>query len=283
MIKIISDSTCDLSPELCERYGIAILPLHILLEDDEYADGKSITPEEIFAWSDEHNTTPRTSAPSLDEAVSLFKEYLDQDMEIITFSISETMSASNNIMHLAAETLKATDKISVIDSANLSTGIGLLVIEASVMAAEGKTRGEIVAAVTELIPRVRASFVVDPLVYLHRGGRCSGVAAFAGSVLHLHPRIAVTDGKMHPGKKYRGAIGTVSMEYAKDMEIDLKEAKKERVFITHTQSDDKIVGSVKQYLEDLHHFDEVLVTHAGGVVSSHCGPGTLGVLFIAGE
>lgn len=283
MIKIISDSTCDLSPELCERYGIAILPLHILLEDDEYADGKSITPEEIFAWSDEHNTTPRTSAPSLDEAVSLFKEYLDQDMEIITFSISETMSASNNIMHLAAETLKATDKISVIDSANLSTGIGLLVIEAAVMAAEGKTRGEIVAAVTELIPRVRASFVVDTLVYLHRGGRCSGVAAFAGSVLHLHPRIAVTDGKMHPGKKYRGAIGTVSMEYAKDMEIDLKDAKKERVFITHTQSDDKIVGSVKQYLEDLHHFDEVLVTHAGGVVSSHCGPGTLGVLFIAGE
>ena len=148
------------------------------------------------------------------------------------------------------------------------------------MAQAGKSAAEIVAVIEELKPRVRASFVVDTLVYLHRGGRCSGLAAMAGGVLKLHPRIAVESGKMGAGKKYRGKLPHVVMEYVKDMEEDLKAAKPERVFITHSGCDREIVQEVYDYLEGLNVFGEILETRVGSVVSSHCGPGTLGVLFI---
>ena len=173
MVKIISDSTCDLSPELVAKYDIDILPLHILLGEDEFEDGKTITPEQIFKWADEHKTTPKTSAPSLEKAIELFRPYVEEKREIVCFSISSSMSTSGNVMRLAAEELEASDLITVIDSANLSTGIGLLVIEAALMAKAGKTASEISTAMEELKPWVRASFVVDTLTYLYRGGRCS--------------------------------------------------------------------------------------------------------------
>ena len=190
------------------------------------------------------------------------------------------MSANHNVMRLAAEDLEAEDKIHIIDSANLSTGIGLLVIEAAVMAQNGMPADEIIAKIEELKPLVSASFVVDTLTYLHRGGRCSSVAALAGGVLKLHPKIVVENGKMDANKKYRGKIDSVIMSYAKDMEKDLKTAKPDRVFITHSGCDDMVINNVRGYLEELNVFDEILITRAGGVISSHCGPGTLGVLFI---
>ena len=188
MVKIISDSTCDLSAELISKYDIDILPLHILLGDDEFEDGKTITPDEIYTWSDEHKTTPKTSAPSLTEAIELFRPYVEEGREIVCFSISGSMSTSGNVMRLAAGELEAENLITVIDSANLSTGIGLLVIEA---------------------------------------------------------------------------------------------ARPERVFITHSGCVAATVEAVRSYLESLGVFHEILETRAGGVISSHCGPGTLGVLFIA--
>ncbi len=280
MVKIIADSTCDLSQEICGRYDISILPLHILLGDEEYLDGKNITPSQIYAWSDENRTTPRTSAPSLEDAIALLAPYVKERREVVCFSISDEMSASGSVMRLAAGELEAEDLIHVVNSANLSTGIGLLVVEAAIMAREGADGETIVRRMEELKPLVRASFVVDTLVYLHRGGRCSGLAALAGGALKLHPRILVEDGKMKPGKKYRG--NKVIMSYATDMEEDLKRAKKDRVFITHSACDAAVVEEVRQYLKSLNHFDEILETMAGGVVSSHCGPGTLGVLFIEG-
>ena len=282
MVKIIADSTCDLSQEICGRYDISILPLHILLGDEEYLDGKNITPSQIYAWSDENRTTPRTSAPSLEDAIALLAPYVKERREVVCFSISDEMSASGSVMRLAAGELEAEDLIHVVNSANLSTGIGLLVVEAAIMAVQGADAETIVRRMEELKPLVRASFVVDTLVYLHRGGRCSGLAALAGGALKLHPRILVEDGKMKPGKKYRGNINKVIMSYATDMEEDLKRAKKDRVFITHSACDAAVVEEVRQYLKSLNHFDEILETMAGGVVSSHCGPGTLGVLFIEG-
>ena len=281
MVKIISDSTCDLSHELLDQYDVSILPLHILLGEEEYEDGRDITIDEIYEWSEAHKETPKTSAPSIDHAVELFEPYIKKGDEIVCFSISETMSSSGNIMRLAAEQLEAEDSIHVIDSQNLSTGIGLLVVEAANMAKEGRPAKEIVQRIGELIPRVRASFVVDTLVYLHRGGRCSGLAAMAGGALKLHPRIQVVDGVMQSGKKYRGSMDKVILSYVTDMEEDLKAADKSRVFITHSGCDREIVEQVRQYLEELDIFFEILETRAGGVVSSHCGPGTLGVLFIA--
>lgn len=280
MVKIISDSTCDLSSELLEKYDISILPLHILLGKEEYEDGQNITIEEIYDWSEAHKETPKTSAPSIDRAIELFEPYVKKGDEIVCFSISGSMSASGNIMRMAAEQLEAESSIHVIDSQNLSTGIGLLVVEAAAMAKEGKAAEEIVQRMGELIPRVRASFVVDTLTYLHRGGRCSGLAAMAGSALKLHPRIQVTDGAMQSGKKYRGSMDKVIMSYVRDMEEDLKAASRTRVFITHSGCDSEIVEQVRKYLEGLNIFSEIWETRAGGVVSSHCGPGTLGVLFI---
>ena len=280
MIKIISDSTCDLSKDLIEKYDIAILPLHIHLGEEEYQDGVTITPDEIYTLADANNTTPKTSAASMIEVIDMFEPYIKNGDEIISFSISSNMSANNNVMRLAAEDLEAEDKIHIIDSANLSTGIGLLVIEAAIMAKEGKTADEIVAKIEELKPLVSASFVVDTLTYLHRGGRCSSVAALAGGVLKLHPKIVVENGKMDANKKYRGKMSMVIKSYVKDLEEDLKNAKKDRVFITHSGCDQSILDEIYGYLAELNIFDEILVTRAGGVISSHCGPGTLGVLFI---
>lgn len=280
MVKIISDSTCDLSPELIAKYDIDILPLHILLGEDEYEDGKNITPEQIYSWSDENKTTPKTSAPALTDAIELFKQYIDEGREIVCFSISSSMSTSGNVMRIAAEELEAEDRITVIDSANLSTGIGLLVIEAAIMAQNNHTVEEIVSAVEALKPNVRASFVVDTLTYLYRGGRCNAVSAMAGGVLKLHPKIVVENGAMNASKKYRGKINSAIMTYVKDMEDALKAARPDRVFITHSGCDRTIVEEVHSYLENLGVFSEILETRAGGVISSHCGPGTLGVLFI---
>ncbi|MGN1155853.1 MAG: DegV family protein [Agathobacter sp.] len=283
MVKIISDSTCDLSQELREKYDIEIVPLHIVLGDKEYEDGKSITPDEIYSWSDEHGVTPKTSAAGIDQVMEAYRPHLDAGNEIVIFSISSDMSTTNNVMRMAAAELDAEDKVFVIDSANLSTGVGLQVIEAAIMAAQGKSGAEIVAHIEEIRPRVRSSFVVDTLTYLHRGGRCSGVAALAGGMLKLHPKIVVENGKMKPTEKFRGKMSKVIMDYVKTMEEDLKKADKARVFITHSGSDEEIIDAVHKYLEELHVFDEILVTRAGGVISSHCGPGTLGVLFIAGK
>ena len=281
MVKIISDSTCDLSPELIAKYDIDILPLHILLGEDEYEDGRNITPQQIYDWSDTHKTTPKTSAPSLAEAIELFRPYIEEKREIVCFSISGSMSTSGNVMRLAAEELEASDLVTVIDSANLSTGIGLLVIEAAIMAEKGQSAAEIVATIEVLKPKVRASFVVDTLTYLYRGGRCNAISAMAGGVLRLHPKIVVENGAMDASKKYRGKINSVIMSYVKDMEEDLKSARPERIFITHSGCDRDTVNAVRSYLESFGIFHEILETRAGGVVSSHCGPGTLGVLFIA--
>lgn len=281
MVKIVADSTCDLSPELVERYKVTILPLHILLGESEYEDGKTIRPDEIYEWSDANKMTPKTSAPSMEAAVEMFRTILEEGNEIVSFAISESMSTSANVMRLAADELEAAERITVIDSANLSTGIGLLVVEAAIMAQEGKDSAQIKERMMELIPRVRASFVVDTLVYLHRGGRCGGLSAMLGTAIKLHPRIIVSNGSMISDRKYRGKLKAVLLNYAKDLEAGMRDAMPERVFITHSGCEQEIVDAVREYLQTLGIFQEILVTHAGGVVSSHCGPGTLGVLYIA--
>ena len=279
-VKILSDSTCDLSPELIERYGIRILPLHVMLGSDEYLDGVSITPDKIYQWSDATKQTPKTSAVSIPEVTEAFQECLKEFDELVVFTISSSMSACFNNCRLAAQDLEAESRIHIIDSENLSTGIGLLVIEAAIMASKGFAAAQIEDVICKLRPKVRASFVVDTLVYLYRGGRCSGLAAMVGGALRLHPRIAVTNGAMGPGRKYRGSSAKYVMQYVQDMEQEILHARKARVFITHSGCDDDVVEMVRSYLEGLHHFDEILITHAGSVVSSHCGPCTLGVLYI---
>jgi DegV family protein with EDD domain len=278
MVHILSDSTCDLSDELIKKYNITIIPLYVRLGDDEYKDGVNITPDELYKWSDEHGETPKTAAPSVADIESYLEK--DSEDEYIIFTISSSMSACFNNCRLAADDLDMSERVFPIDSANLSTGIGLQILRAAELALEGKKGAEIVCEIESLKDKVLASFVIDTLTYLYRGGRCSGVAALVGSALKLHPRIAVENGAMHPEKKYRGNSSKYVMDYVKDMEEPLKSARRDRVFITHSGCNPEIVDRVRAYLESLDHFDEILETRAGAVVSSHCGPGTLGVLFI---
>ncbi|MBR6668518.1 MAG: DegV family protein [Clostridia bacterium] len=282
MIKIISDSTCDLSAELIDRYNIEVLPLHIILGETDYLDGQGITPDEIYRWSDETRLSPKTAAISMEDAAAALENAVKDGDEAIVFTISSSMSSTYNVMRMAAEAV-APERIHVIDSKNLSTGAGLQVISAAEMAAQGKPAAEIVEAIKADRSLVRASFVVDTLTYLHRGGRCSSVAALMGGALRLHPRIGVAEGKMSAGKKYRGRMDRVIREYVADMKNDLLKARKEHVFITHSGCDEETISAVRAMLEELNYFSEIHITRAGGVVSSHCGPGTLGVLFIAGE
>lgn len=281
MVKIIADSTCDLSKELIEKYDISILPLHILLGEEEFLDAVNITPDEIYEWSDANNATPKTSAADFEKTYEMIKACVDAKQEVVIFTISGHMSTTCNVIRMVVEDLEAEDFVKVIDSENLSTGIGLLILEAAKLAQNGHSAKEIAAVIEELKPRVRSSFVVDTLVYLHRGGRCSSVAALAGGVLKLHPKIVVDAGKMDATKKYRGKINAVIMNYVKDMEEELKNAEPNAVFITHSGNVDAAIESVKEYLTQLNVFDNIYVTRAGGVISSHCGPGTLGVLFIS--
>ncbi len=191
MIKIIADSTSDLSDDILKRYDIDVLPLYIHLGENEYKDKLEIKSEDIYEWSDKNNATPKTSAPSIEDVVKAIKPYADQGDDVIMFAISEDMSTTANVMRLAAAEIDYEEHVYVIDSANLSTGIGHLVIEAAIMVRKQMSAKEIVSSIEALKPYVRASFVVDTLTYLHRGGRCSSTAALVGSLLKLKPRIVV--------------------------------------------------------------------------------------------
>ena len=277
-IRITADSTCDLSESLLQKYEISILPLNIVLDMKSYSDGEEISPDEIYVWSEKMHKTPKTAAVAYDRALEMASAFQKNGDEMIFFGISESMSTTCNVMRMVKEELNYTG-LYVIDSKNLSTGIGLQVLRAAELAGQGLGAQEIVTQIEQERSRVRASFVVERLDYLAMGGRCSSVVALFGGKLKLKPRIEVTDGKMEAGKKYRGNQDKVILKYVQDMEMQLRQADPHRIFITHSGCEEAVIRSVEEYLKGLHHFEEILITRAGGVISSHCGPGTLGVLF----
>lgn len=277
-VKIVADSTCDLSADLIEKYDITIIPLCIVMGENSYFDGIETTPEEIYKWADANKTTPKTAAVTIDNASSLLKPFMDEGREIVFFGISIQMSTTCNVVRLIGEDASY-DKLHVIDSQSLSTGIGLQVLYAARLSMAGESAASIVEKVEKRRSAVSASFVIDTLTYLSRGGRCNSVTALLANTLKLKPEIVVKDGAMIVAKKYRGQLGSVLLKYAKDQEETLLAADKNCVFITHSGCSDDVVAPVKEYLESLSHFENIYVTRAGGVVSSHCGPGTLGVLY----
>ena len=275
---IMTDSTADLSKDLLEKYRIEVIPLCIVMDDKSYFDGKDITPEEIIAWSDEKKTTPKTAAAGIEETIEYLKPHKEAGDDVIYIGISEDMSTTCNVVRLAASDLEY-DRVFVINSMNLSTGIGLQVLRAAEMRDEGKSTEDIYEAIDSARDKVRASFVVDTLTFLARGGRCNAVTALLANTLKLKPRIEVNMGKMGVGTKYRGKTNKVLRAYVEDMKDDLLKADKRRVFVTYSVMDHELVEPVVEYLKELNYFDEILETQAGGVITSHCGPATLGVLF----
>ena len=277
-VRIIADSTCDLTQDLIKQYDITIIPLNIVLDTKSYLDGFEITPNEIYEWADRSNTTPKTAAPEMGYVIDKLKPMIDAGEDIIFIGISEDMSVTCQTIRMAGEEL-AYRNIWVINSQNLSTGIGLQVLKAAEYAAQGMEASDIVLQIEAARNKVSASFVIDTLTYLHRGGRCSSVAALLGNALKLKPMIAVKNGKMGVAKKYRGRQQLVVRSYIKDQEQQLLQADSTRVFITHSGIDAEIELEAYEYLKSLNYFKEIHITRAGGVISSHCGPNTLGILY----
>ena len=277
-IRIVADSTCDLSHELIQRYEISIIPLCITLGEDTYLDGVDITPDEIYKWSDEHKTTPKTSAVPFDKVEDTLKPMVEAGDDIIFIGISEDMSSTCNRIRIFAED-EEYDRLFVVNSKNLSTGIGLQVLRAAEMRDAGRSAEEIVAEIEGARDKVRASFVIDTPTFLARGGRCTAVEAFMASALKIHPEILVKAGKMGAGKKVRGKPALAVGAYVDGLIPALQNADTRRVFVTHSGCDREIIDSVRGKLAALGLFEEILETQAGGVISSHCGPNTLGVLF----
>ncbi len=277
-VKIISDSTCDLSPELIKKYDIAILPLYVNMADKVMRDGTEVVPDDIYKYVKDTGVLPKTAAPNISDFLDIFNEWHDKGYSIVHFNISSDFSSSYNTACLAANEV---GDVEVVDSRNLSTGQGLVVLYGAELAAQGKSIEEIKKACDDITSKVEASFVVDSIDYLYKGGRCSAVAALGANLLKLKPQIDVIDGKMTSSKKYRGNIDKVILNYVGDKLSGRGDIDYKRIFITHTKCNPEVVKQVRAKIEELcPQFEEVLETTAGCTVTSHCGPNTLGVLFI---
>ena len=276
-IKIVADSTCDISPELTEKYGIEIHPFVVNLGEKSFQDGVDITTYDILKYYRETGNVSKTAAAPPGEYEELFKRWNPDEYDILFFTISSDFSSAFANASIAAKNF---DNVYMVESANLSTGILLTVLAAADMAEAGMSAREIVEKLKEVVPKVRASFVIDTLEFLWKGGRCSGVAALGANLLRLKPCIEVIDGKMSVGKKYRGNIDRVISQYIRDRLASTPNVVRKRVFITHTFTDRAPVEAALKQARESGMFDEVLETRAGCTIYSHCGPNTLGILYI---
>lgn len=277
-VKITTDSTVDFTPEIVEKYDITVMPLYIVTDEGEYRDTLDITPDDVYAYYDKYGKTATSSACNLDAYSQKFKELTDEGYAVVHIGLSSELSSSFNNARMAAMEF---EDVYVVDSLNLSTGIGLLVLKAAEMAKEGMEAKEIAEKVSAIVPNVDVSFILDTLDYLHAGGRCSAVAKFGANLLKLKPSIAVKEGKMGVDKKYRGNIVDRRVDYIKDSLHTPENIDKTRAFITHSGGfDDAEIENLVKVAKETIGFEEVLVTRAGCVISAHCGPGCVGILFI---
>lgn len=281
-VVILSDSTCDLSQELLTKYDIHTLPLHVNFGDDSYLDGKEITLEELYDKALQNKTLPTTSAPSFGEIKDFFSKFLDEGYDIVYTGISSKMSATFEIANTVKNEL-APDRIFLVDSGNLSTGIGLLLLKAAKFRDEGLSAAQIAEKLENIVPRVKSQFVIDTLEYLYKGGRCTGVAYVFSKVLKIKPMIVVREKTMQVGAKFVGSIKKAQKGMTNLFLTDFPKIDKEFVFITHTLSFDgadyirSLISDVSGEIENLYE------TVAGCVIGSHCGRNTIGILYIMAD
>ena len=276
-IIITSDSTTDLGEDLIARYGIKILPLKVALGEKTYTDGVDITPDMIYEHYRAAGELPQTAAPNLAECMDFFDALVKDGYAVVHFTISSEMSSSCSNAAIAAQEFEG---VHVVDTRNLSTGGGLLVLTACEMAQQGMEAAEIAAKCREMTDRVSASFVVDDLTFLHKGGRCSALAALGANLLKLKPCIEVIGGKMDVSRKYRGKFEKVLPQYIADQIGDPDSIETDHVFVTHAGCDEAVYQMCVEEVRKLVDVKEIHITRAGCTISSHCGRNTLGVLFI---
>jgi DegV family protein with EDD domain len=278
-VKLFADSTCDLSPELLKRHNISVIPMYVTLDDESRKDGVEVTVEEVFAYTERTKQTPKTAAVSILDFQDAFQPYIAEGYDILYVGISTKFSSSvPNAVVASADFPEG--RVEVVDSMSLSTGIGLLLLKAGELAQAGLSAAEIAKVLWETAHKVRASFIIDTLMYLYRGGRCSAVQAFGANALHLKPSIVVDNGAMRPDRKYRGSIVRCAEKYAADILSGAQNPDRGHVFVTYAPGQQEIVDTVRALVMASGMFDEVHLTKAGCVISSHCGPNCIGVLYV---
>lgn len=280
-VVLFADSPSDLGKTLQERYHVNIIPLHVLLDGRDYLDSVDLQPDDVYKYYYEHKVLPKTAAINVAEYLAAFRPWIERGYDVLSISIGGALSSSYQNSCIAAEEQPG---IYTVDSCNLSTGIGLLVIRAAEMIAEGKSASEIQGILQDMTTKSHASFILDTLTFMSAGGRCSAVTAFAATMLNLKPCIRVdnTSGAMSVGKKYRGKLDHVLERYVEDelSAYDHAMIDTSRLFITHGGIDQHYVNLVREKVNSILVFDEIFDTRASCTISSHCGPNTLGILFM---
>jgi len=276
-IKISADSTCDLPSDLVSRYNIGITPLYIMKDETPYKDRLEITVNDIFEYVESGAGMTKSSAINVSEYHDYFAQWLKEYDAVIHINIGSYFSTCNQNAKIAAEEF---ENVYTIDSDNLSTGSGHLVLDAAIMAENGMAPERIAEEIEKLKTKVESSFVIGTLKYLHKGGRCSGLAALGANLLKLNPCIEVVDGKMDVGKKYRGSFDKIILQYVEDKLSGRDDIDTRRIFVTYppTMADD-LISNVIEKVKSLKDFEEIISCDAGCVISNHCGPICVGILF----
>ncbi|MGN0350027.1 MAG: DegV family protein [Roseburia sp.] len=283
-MKIIlsADRTCDLTEELRETYGVEMIPYHISLEGKDYTDNVDITPEDLYQAFWDRKALPKTSAINVFEYKKYFEQWTSQGYAVIHFCLGSVLTSSYQNCCIAAEEL---ENVYVIDSCNLSSAIGLQILDCRKKIEEGMTPEEIYEYFSNNQQKYHGSFVIDTYEFLKAGGRCSSIAAFSANLLNIKVSIEVdnTSGGMNVGKKYRGKQEKVLTQYVKDKLAQYPDIVRDKIFITHSGIDEKCIELVRKTIEEAMEFEHIYVTKASCTISSHCGPGTLGILFATEE
>lgn len=275
-IKITCDSTCDLSPDIYERYHISVIPMCVAMGNRLCRDGVDVKPKELFAYVEETGKLPTTSAISVGEYEEFFRPFVKDGYEVVHISLSSELSSSHQNARIAAQEI---GNIHIVDSRSLSTGSGHLVILAAELASAGYDGAYIAKALDEMKENLDVSFVLQTLDYLHKGGRCSGMARFGANMLKLRPEIVMENGSLHVGGMYRGSMEKTILSYVRGRLDNEKAVNYDRIFVTHSGVPREIVDKVIALVKELRPFEEVIETVAGSTISCHCGPECIGVLF----
>lgn len=274
-IVISAESTIDLTPDLLNEYGIKTVAFNLQLGDNSYLDGE-VTTDEIIKFANDTGVLPKTGAINEYRYNEHFENLLKEYDAVIHFSLSSELSMAYSNAERASKNFK---NVFVVDTRSLSTGIALLAIYAKNLVDSGKSAKEIYESCLSRVHNVQASFELKRLDFLYKGGRCSSLTYFGANLLKIRPQIIVKDGKMISGKKYRGNFSHVVKNYCQDVLDEFNNPDLSLAFVTYTTAEPEIVETAKNALID-RGFKKVLVTRAGGTITSHCGEDCLGILYI---
>lgn len=277
-IKIISDSTCDLTPEQVKMHNICIVPLYVVFDGESFRDGTEIDTEKLYETVEKKKTLPKTSAPSPQDFYNIFESEIEKGNKVIYIGLSSKLSSTIQNARIAAEEFDA-GNIEIIDSENLSSGIGLLVMKAVDYRERGMNLQDMAENIRSIIPKVRTRFIINTLDYLYKGGRCSALESFVGSLLRIRPIVTVKSGTMILEEKIRGRREKILSNMLENALADKELMDDARVFVTHSNALDDAEYIKKELLRNLK-VQEITISDAGCVISSHCGPGTVGILYI---